>query len=197
MMRRQRAALLAAGLTSAALVLALAGGAAASPASSVRPAGVVPSAWTVMPSPATTAVYNNYLHGVSCPTASFCVAVGEAQPAAAEQPIVESYDGTWSMVAAPSAGSSVSNYLDSVSCTGPTFCAAVGIFYPAGLEQPFSEMWNGTAWSIVPMPTPSAGKNVYVSGVSCASPTFCIAAGGEQQVTGRCSSNEAAARGRS
>jgi hypothetical protein len=176
-MRRQRTAYLAAGLTSAALVLAPAGAMAASPAPNVRPAGIVPSTWTVMTSPATTTAYNNDLLGVSCPSASFCVAVGQAQPVAAEQPIVESYDGTWSTVAAPSAGASVSNYLDSVSCTGPTFCAAVGIFYPAGLEQPFGEMWDGTAWSIVPMPTPSAGKNVSLSAVSCASRTFCIAAG--------------------
>src|ERR1700722_6320196 len=71
---------------------------------------------------------------------------------------------SWSIVPSPPTPPTENNYLIGVSCTSSTFCAAVGTQ---------NEMWNGAAWSAVPG-TPAGAE---VNGVSCSSPSACIAVG--------------------
>jgi hypothetical protein len=71
---------------------------------------------------------------------------------------------SWSIVPSPATPPTANNYLIGVSCTSSTFCAAVGTQ---------NEMWNGSAWSAVPG-TPAGIQN---SGVSCSSPSACMAVG--------------------
>lgn len=69
--------------------------------------------------------------------------------------------------------------LAAVSCHGTGFCMAVGQRNGSSFSATrlFAERWNGRRWSILAVPDPSTGAGgASVSGVSCASATFCVAA---------------------
>lgn len=99
-----------------------------------------------------------YLTGVSCISATHCVAVGN-----------DDYSEVWSngrWNAFP-----VSAVLDAVSCTTGTFCVAVGN------DDNFAEFWNGSAWTSMTLPTP-AGQNIGgMYSVSCGTKISCTAIG--------------------
>jgi len=65
-----------------------------------------------------------------------------------------------------------------VACLSATWCEAVGdSLNLQGGDAPLAEHWNGTAWTqqLVPPPPGAAAPNL--SGVSCATATFCAAVG--------------------
>lgn len=129
-------------------------------------------AWSVQtsPSPKTGAG----LGGVSCPSASVCIAVGASGLSTHEgrstlRTLVERWDGhAWSALPTVSIrGGSLSG----VSCTSPTACTAVG----QGEGKALVERWDGRAWSI--QPTPSTRGNAALYSVSCTSSKACMAVG--------------------
>src|SRR6266536_794708 len=90
-------------------------------------AGAAGSDWSVEPSPNRQGIIPSDLTGVSCPSASFCTAVGYHLGGAART-LIESRTGAagWSIVPSPNVGSSEDNELYGVSCVSVAFCAAVG-----------------------------------------------------------------------
>jgi hypothetical protein len=65
-----------------------------------------------------------------------------------------------------------------VSCSSATACTVVGSYYLGSRFQPIAERWSGTAWSIQDTPAPVSATYIStLSGVSCPSPTECIAVG--------------------
>jgi hypothetical protein len=83
--------------------------------------------WSVAPSP-NTGTGNNALTGVSCSTASSCVAVGSYFTSTAARTLIEAWNGTaWVVVASPNIGTSI-NALTGVSCFSTTSCEAVGYY---------------------------------------------------------------------
>ena len=82
---------------------------------------------------------------------------------------------TWSLQ--PTENRGTMDALNAVSCTSSSFCMAVGSFdNSSGVSRTFGEMWNGNAW--VKVRTKDVGDaNNSLNGVSCTSPTDCIAAG--------------------
>src|SRR6516165_1491774 len=98
---------------------------------------------------------------VSCPSASFCMAVLGSGYAAM-------YDGTkWSQ---PTGLSSSTGQPDSVSCPAASFCMAVDA------DDSSTFLFNGSTWSSAPSindPVPSTQKGM--ASVSCSSPSFCAA----------------------
>ncbi len=122
------------------------------------------------------------LLGVSCPSASFCAAVGTYQPAFVDAGMVETWNGqqwTWQSFPAPVSGDSSGWQLTGVSCTSSRFCEAVGGYSnpDTGLNDTFAASWNGTSWSLQPTinPDPSDFDNEQFNTVSCTSPKFCVA----------------------
>ena len=101
--------------------------------------------WSVVPSP-----YHfpgTSLSGVSCPSATFCIAVGAGVGA-----LIERWNGhTWSVAASQIAPG---DSLSAVSCTAPTDCMAVGSNRTVGT---LVERWNGTRWSVVATPANRLG----------------------------------------
>ncbi len=145
-----------------------------------RPALVVPTTWSTVTTPATDPTTFTFLNGVSCVGPEFCMAAGQTQVGGNDAPLVERYNGTtWSIMTVPMPTGGNGSYFTGVSCTGPTFCAAVGVQFPAGFQQNFAEVWNGTTWALTTTPDRSASANGSLSGVSCVSPTFCLAVGGD------------------
>jgi len=113
------------------------------------------------------------LLGVSCPSSSFCMAVGNYSPSGAGQlPLVFTYNGsTWTQQTVPLASGTAA--LDGVSCTSSTFCMTVGEFTSADRIAAWS--WNGSSFTV--QHTGSGFFPADLTSVSCTSSTFCAAVG--------------------
>lgn len=126
------------------------------------------SSWTMLstPNPA-DAEQQTLLEGVSCVSASFCMAVGRYRTTAGgERPVAVKWNGSsWSLVT--SAKSSGFSY--GVSCISSSFCMAVG-----GWSH--SETWDGSKWVQQQTPFPS-NDGGYMKDVSCASTSYCATVG--------------------
>lgn len=107
------------------------------------------TAWRLMPVPLEP------ISSISCPTARFCLAMGDPQQ-------VQSWNGSkWS--ALPSPGNLVDN--QALSCSSPGNCVAVW--------DNAASLWNGASWQA----TTLSGSHVFMDAVSCASATMCMAIG--------------------
>jgi hypothetical protein len=103
---------------------------------------------------------------ISCPTATFCMAVQLYG-------FAEHWNGTgWSKAAQVGQAT----VLTSVSCTSASFCVAVGAD-SGGLAD--IETYDGTSWTHAINLSPSNGAGV----VSCASASFCVASAGSSYAT--------------
>jgi hypothetical protein len=123
--------------------------------------------WSIVPSPNQTGSAINDLDGVSCVSATFCVAVGFSQPnmASVGNALVAKWNGkAWSIMKTPPHFGA-----DAVSCASATSCVAVG--------SSDAGRWNGKTWSIVKTPPHFGG-----AAVSCRSATSCFAVGGSVAV---------------
>ena len=135
------------------------------------------SGWTLvamaLPDPIDESV-SAYVYGLSCPSASYCVAVGQHSPSFSNplQSLVETFNGTtWSVTdgtLAPGPG-----ILNAVSCSSPTSCLAVG---RVANGSSLAEAWNGTTWSLT-TPTGTDPSASDLLGVSCPGSAPCLAAG--------------------
>jgi len=132
--------------------------------------------WSIVPSANTGSSFTNQLNGVSCVSASNCMAVGSANnSSAAPQTLVEQWNGTaWSIQPSPNTGTS--DTLNAVSCApevygSGAFCVAVGSYNatPTAVSQTLVEEWNGYIWYIEPSANSSPTDNDVLTGVSCAS----------------------------
>lgn len=124
-------------------------------------------------------VSNATLSATSCPTASFCVAVGSTDLASgAEQAVIEvsHASGGWTDVTVPTPADSA---LRGVSCTSARFCVAVGDYYKYGLRFPLIETWRGSGWVMGADSIP-IGNGAGLRAVSCVSASFCVAVGDRQ-----------------
>jgi hypothetical protein len=140
--------------------------------------------WVIQPTPSPAGSSFTELTGVSCLSATDCTAVGIAgTQTPAESTLVEHWDGTsWTVVPSPdpAAGATTTDFT-SVSCASTTSCTAVGVYVISGNrshELPFAEHWDGTSWAVTPVPLPAGVTTAELEGgVSCPSPTDCIAVG--------------------
>jgi hypothetical protein len=139
------------------------------------------TSWSIVSSPDTGASQDNFLWGVSCPAASFCMADGYYDdPSGNQLTLIEKWaGGTWTISASPNPSPAASPALDSlwsVSCVSSTFCMAAGDYWnTADVQQTLIERWTGAKWQIVKSPdtSPAQGNGLY-SGISCASTAFCM-----------------------
>jgi hypothetical protein len=67
------------------------------------------------------------------------------------------------------------DFLYDVSCVSSRFCVTAGYYSSGGRAQALIESWDGTHWSIAP--SPRAGADSQLQGVSCVSRMFCVATG--------------------
>ncbi len=104
------------------------------------------------------------LTGISCTSATFCIAVGQAIQSGPDIPLAYRWNGTaWTSMTLPAAVGP----LAAVSCTSPTSCVAVD----AGSS--WAAAWNGTSWKAMP----TSGKELALRAVSCSSAVACTAVG--------------------
>jgi hypothetical protein len=134
------------------------------------------TSWKVLSTP-DVGSGDNFLNGVDCPDAGWCVAVGNLGLSAT---LIETWDGTgWSVASSPTPTGD-GGYLGGVSCTSATSCMAVGSSDATGnVANTLAESWDGTNWTIVTTPDGGSTGNA-LFGVSCTSTTSstgCVAAG--------------------
>ena len=128
--------------------------------------------WSLSSSP-NIGTNHNELNGVSCVSATSCMAVGEYVRGSEWRTLIESWNGsTWSLSSSPNPGTG--DYLYGVSCVSATSCKAVG-FYSNG-SRTLIESWNGHTWSLSSSPNLGTIYN-RLNGVSCVSATSCKAVG--------------------
>ena len=125
------------------------------------------------------------LNGVSCPSQSFCLAVGyndgHETISGIGAPLAERWNGAaWMTTSTPSV-----TYLEDpwggggtlmgVSCTSPTSCTAIGGVGSDIILRPLAERWNGDGWTVES--TPQSPIHGLLNGVSCRCSTGCTAVG--------------------
>jgi hypothetical protein len=145
------------------------------------------TAWALQAAPRPAHSSHTFLDGVSCRTATSCIAVGYyLNSTGAYVTLAEHWNGTaWQVQATPSPASSAFSQLDGVWCTSATICTAVGHYRGSGgVEMTLAEVRNGSTWAIQAIPNPAGSAGSYLQGVSCRSAISCTATGRYTNSTG-------------
>lgn len=143
--------------------------------------------WGVMPTPNAPWPSGNAREGISCVSATDCMAVGKVLWGSSDwHASAMRWDGaTWGtspVVGEPGVGEAV---LRAVSCPVAAFCMAVGDFENkiGAPAVTLAERWNGSKWSYQSTPSLNSGPS-RLEGVSCTSSTACTAVGWYRTLTG-------------
>jgi len=126
---------------------------------------------------------NEEFTGVSCRTATECVATGDEQHTADDNsvPMIQYWNGqSWRVmhrVLLPTG--LTSGTLSQVSCTAVNSCTAVGSYNPVtGPKLPLAEHWNGGDWKPQSIPLPPGGTSGELTALTCLTSTrHCVAVG--------------------
>jgi hypothetical protein len=133
--------------------------------------------WAVAASPNGSGAFQSTLAGVSCASATSCVAVGTQypDPPSSWRMLTERWNGRhWAVVPGAFPAGVTRSSLYGVSCASPTTCFAGGDYQQPGSDRTIVDRYNGTSWSIAYRPSLSG----VLRGVSCTSATSCVAVGG-------------------
>ena len=91
------------------------------------------------------------MSGLSCISATFCMAVGGFEVNQVPYNYAEKWDGTaWSLLAMVSPAHVLSTGINAVVCSSPMACLAVGWYQhgnPGPGARPEAELWKGSSWS--------------------------------------------------
>ena len=131
-------------------------------------ASAATSTWTVMPDQQDATA--DGLTAVSCPSVSFCLALGSIGP----EPESFQWNGSaWALSA--NIGQADESNLTGISCVSATYCLAVGWNYYKG-DQAAARQWNGSRWSNLTAYNPATKWN-FLNAVKCMSASYCEAVG--------------------
>jgi len=124
------------------------------------------------------------LAGVTCPTASFCIAVGgyADDPNSLSFPLVEQLRENRWIVSGETAAGGTAGRLKGVGCAGPSTCFAVGesgqsSLGSSSLFRALIERWSDKLWSTVSAPKVPGATKTALNGISCVGPSDCFAVG--------------------
>jgi hypothetical protein len=135
--------------------------------------------WEVQSTPAPAGATSDFLLGVSCSSATVCMASGAyANSSGQEVPLVESWSaGKWEAQSPPNPEGAQATYLVDLSCSSATACEATGYYEKSFAYISFAEHWNGSKWVVQPAPGPEGGKESELDGISCTSANTCTSVG--------------------
>lgn len=122
--------------------------------------------------------------GVACPSVTTCTVFGAyGQDMPDQALVIRSREAKWSRQPAPSPSVADGGAIDSASlaCPSRRVCVAVGSYDNAAfLTVPFAELWKGGPWGLQELPSPPGATTVDLNGVSCSSPSACMAVGSDE-----------------
>ena len=141
--------------------------------------------WVMQRAPAGGDI-STFLFGVSCPSVSYCLAVGQTEVPSSvlpnPTPFAEQWNGTrWTVLPSVPGRSASVGYLWDVSCPSARSCQVVGSrAASAAVTLPLAAHWNGKSWTrqAVSLSTKGATEGD-LDAVSCSSATRCAAVGGD------------------
>jgi len=123
----------------------------------------------------------NQLYGVSCPSSTYCVAVGINENAEVNGggALIQTWNGaTWTSVAPKAPKGALSTELLGVSCATAKSCVAVGLsLNSGGIGVPLAETWNGRTWAAGTPARPAGSTGGQLDNVSCPTAKSCVAVG--------------------
>ena len=128
--------------------------------------------WWPLPAPG----FSNSVQflGVSCTSASACIAVGMIDG----DRLAMTWNGsTWIYIQPPLPVGFPESKLEAVACTSSTACTAVGYQKNGSEILPLAYRWNGEKWTIQATPTPVGSEEAVLNGVACPSAGVCTAVG--------------------
>lgn len=137
--------------------------------------------WVIQPTPNPPGSQFGFLNGVSCTSSPACEAVGPyANSSGINVTLAVRWNGTkWSIQPTPNRTRASASGFIAVSCPLSSFCMAAG---PSAnsFSTPVSlaESWNGNHWKIQNTPNLPGAEPSGLIGVSCPSPSSCMAVGG-------------------
>ena len=132
--------------------------------------------WIIQPTNPAFSSSNTLFNGVSCTSATSCLAVGEVSGLA----VSEQWNGkTWNLMPALlKPGSAVFSTLNSVACRSASECMAVGSYTDgSNVQHTLAYLWNGNFWALQATQDPFGAIVDSLNSVSCASATSCLAVG--------------------
>jgi hypothetical protein len=140
------------------------------------------TSWSVESIPNPTGGAPTVVNGISCTSASACIAVGEYNTSSAEGVVLaEIWNGTaWALQSIPSPSNSAGfgAVVNGVSCGSASSCTTVGGYEnKSGSNVPLAEAWNGTKWTIQTVAKAAGETAEGLDGISCPSASLCIAVG--------------------
>jgi hypothetical protein len=136
------------------------------------------SSWRIQALPRVTK-QPTALEGVSCYSASACVAVGYLVKAGNTEPLAERWNGrSWKV---QNASHTPGGLLEAASCLTTNACTAVGQNDSATNGEELAERWNGSKWAVQKTVAPpdyqAANLPTGLVAVTCLSARACIALG--------------------
>jgi hypothetical protein len=124
---------------------------------------------------------NTALSGVSCKSATSCVAVGaytQNTSSGSTAPLAETWNGRkWTEARLPAPKGNLFTALDAVSCVSPVSCVATGVSTTDLVGSALIESWNGKSWSRMKAAALPGSPYAELTDVSCASANRCAAVG--------------------
>jgi hypothetical protein len=120
------------------------------------------------------------ISGMSCPTPSFCTAVGTYLSSSGVQGLLLMWSGgSWTSEEAPSPSNGNNDQLLAVSCPSDGFCVAGGTYAGEIANEGLLLKWSGRRWTADEAPIPENSQSNYteVTAVSCPSVSYCAAGG--------------------
>jgi hypothetical protein len=137
--------------------------------------------WEVQATPNPAGAEETYLEGVSCASATSCMAVGEYFTSTGVRIFSEQWNGkVWTLQGTPEPEKATVSELKGISCASTTSCIAVGYYATASEnELPLYEQWNGKVWKVEQ--SVGGAKKGVLAGVSCTSASACTAVGGSSE----------------
>jgi hypothetical protein len=136
--------------------------------------------WALTPSlPQPKGSTDDQLYGLSCASATSCLAVGSDSVGSVQTPFSESWNGKkWTVRSVPPPAKVKGSLLLGVSCPSTRFCAAVGgSLTDSSGNAALAETWNGTRWTIRLTPAGEQPGGSELFDVQCPSATSCFAVG--------------------
>ena len=149
------------------------------------------SKWRIASTPDPAHYTGSQLRGVSCTSATACVAVGfsvlgNERRARRMTAFAERWNGVkWTLQPVAKVKHAIFTQLVGVSCTSPRACTADGESSGRTWKS-LVERWNGSVWKVQPTPHPRTFiyANTFLTGVSCSSSTACVAVGESDTLRG-------------
>lgn len=131
--------------------------------------------WSLVTMPALSGEAASLLDAVSCPSTTYCLAVGSASDGSDNGNLAESWNGTTLSLAPVGTGND--SDLNGVSCTSATSCVLVGSDIESVTEEStWVGTWNGTS-AYNPGYTDATSWDNQLNSVSCLSADSCLAVG--------------------